>query len=328
MAAACQARAGEVVDLRRVTAAELAPVLEEEVSEWRRSFDWDFQPSADLVLRFVASHALNGYALRFSGAVSGYTYVVSEGRKALIGDLYVLRERRSVENENLLLSAAVESLLAGSVVRRIESQLMMLGRPLDRPLPFAHCVTRYPRRFLVLDARRAGTLPPAHPPGVRFQRWDEHHTEAAARLIAAAYQGHIDSRINDQYRSVAGARRFLFNIVHYPGCGVFLDSASFVAVAPGGDLAGLCLSSLLSSDAGHITQLCVGPRFQGLGIGYELLRRSLAALAGNGCQHISLSVTVANRPALALYERAGFITLREFAACVWERPARDDLLEL
>lgn len=327
MAAACEALAGEVVDLRRVTAAELAPVLEQEVGEWRQSFDWDFQPSADLVLRFVASHALNGYALRVGGAVSGYTYVVSEGRKALIGDLYVLRERRSVENENLLLSAAVGSLLAGSVVRRIESQLMMVGRPLDRPLPFAHCVTRYPRRFLALDARRAEALPPAHPPGVRLKCWEGDYTEDAARLIAGAYQGHIDSRINDQYRSVAGARRFLFNIVHYPGCGVFLGAASFVAVAPGGALAGLCLSSLLSSDAGHITQLCVAPRFQGLGIGYELLRRSVVALAETGCRRISLSVTAANRPALTLYERAGFITVREFAACVWERPAREDPLE-
>ncbi|MCS6951331.1 MAG: GNAT family N-acetyltransferase [Bryobacterales bacterium] len=328
MAAAPNVSAWEVVELRSVAAAELAPVLEQEVAEWRESLNWDFRPSADLVLRFVASQALAGYALRLAGAVSGYTYVVSEARKAVIGDLYLLRERRSVDNENLLLTAAVESLFANPCVRRIESQLLLLSRPLDRPLPLPYWVTRYPRRFLALDALCAVRLPPAILRGFDLLPWDEQYTEAAARLITAAYQGHIDSRVNDQYRSLAGARRFLFNVVQYPGCGVFLPGASFVAVASNGQLAGLCLASRLSAEAGHITQICVDPRFQGLGVGYELLRRSLRALAARGCQRITLSVTTANRAAVALYERVGFETVREFAACVWERPHQEDILKL
>ena len=48
-------------------------------------------------------------------------------------------------------------------------------------------------------------------------------------LIAAAYKGHVDATINDQYGSVTGARRFIHNIVQYPGCGRF-----FPAVAGGG----------------------------------------------------------------------------------------------
>ena len=39
-----------------------------------------------------------------------------------------------------------------------------------------------------------------------LETWSDHYQDAAAQLIAAAYAGHIDSRINDQYRSVAGAR--------------------------------------------------------------------------------------------------------------------------
>ena len=49
---------------------------------------------------------------------------------------------------------------------------------------------------------------------------DEDYQPAAA-VIAAAYRGHIDSDINDQYRSLNGSLRFLNNIVRFPGCGVF-----------------------------------------------------------------------------------------------------------
>lgn len=318
--AAPELLAAEITDLRCVAAADLAPVLESEVAEWRQALRWDFRPSADLVLRFVASQALNGYALRVAGDLAGYTYVVAEEGKGLIGDLYVRSDRRTIENENLLLSAAVESLFASPLVRRVESQLMMLCRPLDRPLPRSESATRYSRRLMAIDRERIARLPPVGRPPVHLECWHDGHSEAAARLIAEAYRSHIDSRINDQYRSLAGARRFLYNIVQYPGCGVFLPSASFVATAGGRALAGLCLASRLSDDVGHITQLCVVPGLRGLGLGYELLRCSLAALADLGCRSITLTVTSANRQALALYEKVGFTTLREFAACVWERP--------
>src|SRR5207302_187990 len=66
---------------------------------------------------------------------------------------------------------------------------------------------------------------------VYFEKWTDHYNNAAAQLIADAYEGHTDSRINDQYRSVAGARKFLYNIVQYPGCGAFYRPASYAARA-------------------------------------------------------------------------------------------------
>ena len=62
-----------------------------------------------------------------------------------------------------------------------------------------------------------------------IEKWSDHYQDAAAQLIAAAYTGHVDSRINDQYRTSGGARRFLYNIVQYPGCGAFYRPASFAA---------------------------------------------------------------------------------------------------
>jgi ribosomal protein S18 acetylase RimI-like enzyme len=129
----------------------------------------------------------------------------------------------------------------------------------------------------------------------------------------------VDSRINDQYRTAYGARRFLHNIVQYPGCGAFFRPASFSAFHPAsGGLCGISLSSLVGPDCGHITQICVSPEVKGTGVGYALLRQSLLALREMGCRAATLTVTAANEGAIALYERVGFRTVRRFSAYVWE----------
>jgi ribosomal protein S18 acetylase RimI-like enzyme len=84
-----------------------------------------------------------------------------------------------------------------------------------------------------------------------------------------------------------------------------------------GRICGICLASLVLPDCGHITQICVAPAVRGTGVGYELLRHSLAALRAAGCRHTSLTVTASNSEAVKLYEDLGFTTVRKFFAYVW-----------
>jgi hypothetical protein len=95
-------RPPEIVELRRLNANNLEPVLREETSAWWKTLEWDFEKSADLVRRFVDLRALNGYALLEDGVVAGYVYYVLEEAKGLMGDLYVMRESRTIERENQL----------------------------------------------------------------------------------------------------------------------------------------------------------------------------------------------------------------------------------
>ena len=81
----------------------------------------------------------------------------------------------------------------------------------------------------------------------------------------------------------------------------------------------MCLASMVAPEAGHITQICVTPAHRGTGLGYELLRRSLVALAAHGARTASLTVTSSNTEAIQLYKRLGFQKSREFAAYVWEK---------
>jgi len=307
-----------VVDLRKVSAADLTPLLEEETGVWQRALDWDFEPSAELVRRFVDMQALNGFALIEGGRVIGYCYYIREEKKGLIGDLYVRERDRTVEREHALIEATLEALWRSGGVHRVESQLLLLDSPLARKVPFAQWFRAFPRRFLEASAMQALALSEHIPPGVSIAPWTEARQDDSARLVAAAYRGHVDSDINDQYRSPSGARRFLNNIVQYPGCGTFFGPASYAAIDAKGALCGMSLASLVSNTTGHITQICVSPAQRGKGVGYALLRRSMLALAVHGCQTVGLTVTSTNTGAIRLYEQMGFTDRREFAAYIWD----------
>lgn len=302
------------MDLRHLTPTALQGLLEEEVRGWRERLCWNFRPSADLVQRYVGMHALDGLALMNGSEAIGYTYFVAEERKGLIGDLYVRAAERSEGNERQLLQSTVELIFRAPTVKRVEAQLMMM-RGLSQPPAGARA---HLRRFLIAPLAGAGRLPEKDTPQVLYEPWTMRWMEAASHLIAEVYSGHVDSQINDQYRSATGARRFLQNIVQYPGCGQFHAPASWMALdAATGRLAGVSLASLVEDQVGHITQICVAPWLKGRGAGYELLRRTMRTLVVEGCREVTLTVTDENRQAIELYERVGFRTLTSFDAYVW-----------
>jgi len=319
MAAASELHAAELVELTQISADDLEPVLQEERITWRSTLRWDFSASAELVRRFVGIQALGGFALLIGGRVIGYAYYVVEERKGLIGDLYILRQFSCPEYEEALLSAVLEVLVLSPGVSRIEAQLMMMHGPFERPLPLAPHLRVHPRLFMLADLNDLPRLGEGKGTGAyRYRQWAESRLEESAALIAAAYRGHVDATINDQYGSVTGARRFIHNIVQYPGCGNFYLPASMTAERLDGSLAGIILGSLVAADTGHITQVCVSPDEVGKGIGYELMRRALYVFGQNRCDHVSLTVTAGNMTAIDLYHRLGFRATRRFAAYVWE----------
>jgi GNAT superfamily N-acetyltransferase len=307
----------ELYDLRRLVASDLETLLREETACWRDQLDWDLTRSADLVRKFTDLHALNGAALIANEGVVGYAYSVVEEHKGIIGDLFVKQDYRTPETEFLLLSQVLESLVATPLIRRVESQLTLLGSR-ERRLPRARQAQVFERDFLGIDLD-FDQLPAALHPGISIEPWVPHHQDAAAHLISSAYAGHVDSLINDQYRSIAGARRFLFNIVQYPGCGEFLAEASLAAFEKEtGFLCGLCLASRVGPQTGHITQVCLSRDSRGRKLGFELVRQSLLLMRLNGCTRASLTVTASNTTAIDLYGGMGFYSLRRFPAFVWE----------
>lgn len=315
----------EVVDLREINGGQMGGVLAAELRAWHEEFHWDYSPSTQLVQKYVELGTLCGFALRRGGQVAGYAYYLHEDHKGLIGGLYILDAYSTLEGERMLLRACLEALRQGdSRLRRVESQLLLL-RHASLPLPeFPYGVLMRTYERVMMTARLDRLTAGLYDLAVRrerflIDRWHERRMEEAGRLVCLSYRGHVDAEINDLYRTNPGSRHFISNLINYPGCGVFQYPASFVALDPAsGDLRGVVLASKVAEGVGHITQICTHPLARGTGLGRVLLDQSLSALAASGCHSVSLTVTVANRPAMQLYQKMGFAVTRRFHAHVWD----------
>ncbi|HEY1463700.1 MAG TPA: N-acetyltransferase [Terriglobales bacterium] len=321
----------EVLDLRHFSSVDLRPLMQDEVQMWSRELSWDYTGSADMILRYVDSRILPGYAAVERGKIMGYSFFVYEGNKGVIGDLYIadgrgLQEQRAVESR--LLTHVIETLQQSPGIHRVEAQLLVheTGTVLQ---PFmSQGFTRHPRLFMVLPlhegrkhegTKREGTKKKVSlPPDIEIRRWSEHDYQSAAALITGAYRSHVDSEINDQYRSLSGSLRFLNNIVRFPGCGTFDAESSFVALHKRNTIAGLILCSRVRNDVGHVTQICVLPEYRSHGIGQALLGTTLNNLQQRNFTMLSLTVTEENSHAVGLYKHLGFETTRVFDAFVWQ----------
>ncbi|WP_458759109.1 ribosomal protein S18-alanine N-acetyltransferase [Afipia sp. TerB] len=76
----------------------------------------------------------------------------------------------------------------------------------------------------------------------------------------------------------------------------------------GGQVAGFIVSRIAADEA-EILSVAVAAKYRGRGLSRELLRTHLGYLAGYGLKTVFLEVEENNRPARALYERAGFQTV-------------------
>jgi ribosomal protein S18 acetylase RimI-like enzyme len=312
----------EILDLRHFSSVDLRPLLDDEGRAWANLLSWDYSGSAEMILRYVDAKILPGYAAIERGRIFGYTFFVYEGSKGVVGDLFVTNGNRLPnprEVELKLLTHVIETLQQSPGIHRVEAQLLAheagsVARPfLDQGFQ------RHPRLFMVLGV--ANVSPPviATHPDIEIRRWTEADYQPAAAVITAAYRGHVDAQINDQYHTLGGSLRFLNNIVRFPGCGLFDAEASFAAVdRKAKNLIGLILCSRVRDDVGHVTQVCVLPEYRSHGIGESLLAATVASLRKRGFSMLSLTVTEANSRAVALYRRLNFESKRVFDAFVWQ----------
>jgi ribosomal protein S18 acetylase RimI-like enzyme len=322
----------EVLDLRHFTAAMLRPLLEAEERLWSERLHWDYRPSAKLLMQYIESRMLPGYAAVDDGRVAAYAFCVYEDTKAVVGDVFAdpdvgnwqppasgFAGQTPLEIEETLLRHLLETLEHSPHVDRIESQLLLHPTGRYAGLFRASGFELYRRLFMTrqLDGLDGWTKTEL-PAGLELRTWRDDDLQPASRLISECYAGHPDSMINDQYRTTMGSLRFLHNIVRYSGCGAFSPVVSHVITEHREPVA-LVLGSRVSARAGHITQLCVLPRLRKLGLGRLLLAVAAQAFLRHGMHEVSLTVTEANTNAVDLYRREGYVVSHSFDAGVWER---------
>jgi ribosomal protein S18 acetylase RimI-like enzyme len=312
----------EILDLRHFPAAKLREVLEAEGLVWNSRLHWDFRASARLLMQYLDSRMLPGYAAFTGDEVKGYVFCVYEETKAVIGDVFAqpsLPDAHAIEE--LLLRHLLELLVSSPQVERIESQLLIHPSGTHAAAFRGSGFELYRRLFMVQQLKGLWSPPRVDLPGeLELRPWRDEDLTPAARLICEAYQNHPDSLINDQYRSVHGSMRFLNNIVRYAGCGTFTAPVSHVVVhRTNREFVGLVLGSRVSPGSGHITQICVHPAYRRHGMARMLLSVAAFHFMRQGATEISLTVTEANQQAIALYLAEGYTCQHQFDAAVWTR---------
>ena len=319
------ARKIEILDLRHFSAPALRPLLLEEAAIWQERLLWDYSRSVELLLEYINNRSLTGYVAMRDGRVAGYAFGVMEASKAVLGDAYAFGEGNTRENPvcDLLLDHLLETVQAMPGIRRVESQLLLFPQGSLHDPYRSRGLASFPRLFMTCDLLQVLPLHRLVGRQMRVEPWRPELYHEAAALIHTAYAGHTDSEINDQYQSFVGAKRFLHNIVHFPGCGVFDAADSWCLRHPeSGDLLALILCSRVHERAAHITQLCVSPALRAQGFGGYLLQHCLLELQRHGMDTVSLTVTASNSNARRVYERNGFTTRHQFEAWIWNKDGK------
>jgi ribosomal protein S18 acetylase RimI-like enzyme len=318
----------EILDLRHFAAPMLRQVLDAEGEVWKQRLHWDYRPSAKLLMQYLDSHMLPGYGALDAGLVTGYAFCVYEETKAVVGDVFAMSggvpepgPGSPFEVEETLLKHLLETLLNSPQVDRVESQLLLHPAGRHAGIFRRNGFEVHRRLFMVQQLQGLWGTPQVElPRNLELRPWREEDLMVAGKLISAAYGDHPDSVINDQYRSIHGSQRFLHNIVRYSGCGIFSPPCSHVVVERASrEMVALVLGSRVSPESGHITQICVHPRYRRQGLARMLLSVSAFHFLRQGAREISLTVTEANTDAVGLYRSEGYDVAHTFDAAVWER---------
>lgn len=302
--------------ISEVSSRELRPLLEEESRHWGRELLWDYSDVSSAVASGVDRKALTGCVAQEGPRSLAYCYYMLDAGRAIVGSVFAAAHFRGQGLEEALLDAVLAEAQSDLANSRVECQtLFSTAAGADGRFASAGFKSRR-RRYLVRSLDEPLAVPPH---GFKLSPLRRDDLAAAAAIIHSSHEGSLDAALNLTYASAASCRSFVETLVLRSGCGRFDPEASLVA-DDGKDPIGVVIGSLLSPTNGHICQVSVLPRAQSRGLGTVLVAAAIAAFRRQGLGSASLSVTLENARAYALYTRLGFRVRKEFAAHAWVRP--------
>jgi len=239
-----------------------------------------------------------------------------DGGRAIVGSVFAAAGFRGQGLEEKLVEAVIHDAQRHPHNERVECQTLFSTAPAaDQRFISAGFASRV-RHYLVRPLKasvEAGATP------LKLRPLRREDLAGAAQIIHRSHVGSLDAALNLTYATPTFCRGFVETLVLRAGCGRFDPEASFLAESPSGPV-GVLLASHLSKTNGHICQVSVSPDAQGQGVGRALMAAALRSFREQGLETASLSVTLDNHPAYALYLSLGFHLRKEFAAHAWVRP--------
>jgi len=311
------------VQLNRLDESAILPLMKEEARMWLSDFGWDYSIVQQILLYLFREKMLPGYAA-FSDSIQpdGYVYFLANNAKGSIGACYTAPTTPPEKARKIadgLVELAVACLQDSSEISRIETQMFTFHGHDYAPIFSKYSFLRHPRLYLVKDMD--SVIPEKDPVApIKIIPWNTSLIVSVAVMTAESYRNHQDFEILEDYHTPANCENYLRGLVTKPGCGIFLQDASFMCLDEYGTPCGYLICSRISDRRAMIPQIATHPAWQGRGIGAALMSRCMRQLMAMNYNSLSLVVTAENSRALEWYQRLGFKQSREFGAFIWNRP--------
>lgn len=132
--------------------------------------------------------------------------------------------------------------------------------------------------------------------------WREDLLEAHAQVLARCFEGSLDSLVFPSLGHLEGCRSLMAEIARRRA---FIPEATWLLVGPDGPC-GTVQAMRERGVLGAIQNIGIVPPSRGLGLGRNLLLRSLQGMRQSGLGRGILEVTASNEPAIRLYLGMGF----------------------
>ena len=309
-----------IVSLADAELRGLEELFDEQCSEWLSLLGWDYTGASRLVRDVARRRELAGVVALSGDVTVGFAFYVAEGSRCSIGDIYVSSPWRGLGIDRQMTIGMLQAIEQLPRQRRTESQCVSIDNQASTEVFLERGFERFDRAFMRVDLKfppeKVQTAPGRRrgpEPDIELRAWEESDFARAVRVIQRSHRNEHDSRINSQYRTEEGCAELLSILTESIWCGSFMRRVSRVAVdrATGNPL-GVLIASRISARIGHLGQISVLPRYQGLGIGRRLISAALSDFQQLGFDSVTLAVTTANAGAVHLYQSCGFYTIHEF----------------
>jgi ribosomal protein S18 acetylase RimI-like enzyme len=291
-----------IVDWRELPAARVAPLYEEQMSQWASGLGWSLAASWSLVEQARTAGALPGMAwVNARGGIEAWTFFMRQQSVVQIG---ALAGRRAAPVRELLEAILEAPEAAGA---RELTCLLYPARP--------NAVSALTRRRFVLQPLgyfsrtiSAGAEPHSDLPGeLVARRWREDDAVSGVRLLARAYAVDGGGRNLAPNGTLEEWAHYLGQILSTPACGVLLPRGCFIVEERRtGTAVGLLLATSVGEGTAHVAQLAVDPKWTRRGVGRSLLRLAAHAVRADGMERLTLLVSGQNNVATRLYVSEGF----------------------
>lgn len=170
----------------------------------------------------------------------------------------------------------------------------------------------YVKRYQMVIDLTTATLPDSPlPEGFHFLEWHPAFMERHAKTKYLSFCNEIDARIFPTFRQYDACLRLMKSIAGKQG---FIPDATCLIVQgeplkPVRDCA--TIQGLRHTDRlGAIQNVAVLPDFRRRGLGRSLVVKSLQGFRNAGIERVTLEVTAENTPAISLYDKLGFCTVK------------------